>query len=735
MGISNEFKRLRKNDNAVIEALNELSEDKLIEIRSYLATTSGEKINRIRGNVLEYLCSNKSITKEVVEEIKSGVNDSYSTDIVRSWKSYFSLFYIFFYCGIRVSTRKHLKDLSINIKNDLQLTEFSASKEVGFDGATNFGADSAWLAIYNKRQPNQSSSLQLFVNFSYPEVSYGLFEFYSPAKYLTKEVVDISDFNYENMVKFLSDSRSRIIDDSKPINTWKLSPGESAVYWKEMKEKGIASIGWGDYDFSGLTKFQIGKLDTEYFNKHTKSAGIIGLMNKARSGDIIYAFKGRKEIIGKGVVRGESLYSKDVLIDGSDHHNYLVVDWEESFLKDKKLEKMVSMDAFANISSRRQELEKITFIDQEEVSDGQGTKQGGDEMADRSATNQILYGPPGTGKTYSTVDLALKIIKEDLYFPEDRESNLNEYARLLEKGQIVFTTFHQSYGYEDFVEGIKVKSEGGVLTYEVEPGIFKALCEDADGDPLVDYVIIVDEINRGNISKIFGELITLIEPDKRKGAEEEISVKLPYSKNPFSVPKNVHILGTMNTADASIAKLDVALRRRFNFIEMEPKPELLTDTKTKAGEAIVVEGINLIKLLTSINERIELLYDREHTIGHSFFMELSSESSLANLKNVFTRSIIPLLQEYFFDDWKRIHTVLDCLKDPESTSTHFVKKKYGSSAEDLKKLMGNKWVSDDGNESNDVWELNTDAFDLEESYISIYLQEKKNTAEPEKEEA
>jgi 5-methylcytosine-specific restriction protein B len=165
------------------------------------------------------------------------------------------------------------------------------------------------------------------------------------------------------------------------------------------------------------------------------------------------------------------------------------------------------------------------------------------------------------------------------------------------------------------------------------------------------HVLIIDEINRGNISRIFGELITLIEPSKRAGATEALSVTLPYSKKPFSVPSNVYLIGTMNTADRSLAGLDIALRRRFTFKEMPPRPDLL--------DIINIEGVNIGQLLLKMNERIEVLLDRDHCLGHAYFISLVNNDSIDNLAIIFRQQILPLLQEYFFEDWERIRWVLN----------------------------------------------------------------------------
>lgn len=215
-------------------------------------------------------------------------------------------------------------------------------------------------------------------------------------------------------------------------------------------------------------------------------------------------------------------------------------------------------------------------------------------------------------------------------------------------------TFHQSYSYEDFVEGIRPllrDDEPGGMAYEMRPGVFLNLCERARTNPGQRYALFIDEINRGNMAKIFGEALSLIEDTKREGRPEAMEIRLPYSGRLFSVPPNLYIFGSMNTADRSLALLDTALRRRFHFEEMQPDPTLL--------ENLVVEGVRLEPLLAALNQRIEALYDRDHTIGHAYFLGPGWEHpTLGTLKNVFLKRIFPLLQEYFFDDQEKIRLVL-----------------------------------------------------------------------------
>lgn len=307
-------------------------------------------------------------------------------------------------------------------------------------------------------------------------------------------------------------------------------------------------------------------------------------------------------------------------------------------------------------------------------------------------------------------DLIDKIIENwEQNYPELFGEFLS-YENAVEHGRVKFITFHQSYSYEEFIEGIRPKMDSNELTYSLEKGVFKEISDNAKNYPNHNYVIIIDEINRGNISKIFGELITLIEPSKRLFSddpnEHPKQVTLPYSKKRFGVPKNLYILGTMNTADKSIALLDSALRRRFSFTEMLPKSSVFKDK-------ISIEGIEVEKLFETINLRIEFLIDKDHTIGHSYFLKLKDNQTIEGLALIFKNEIIPLLTEYFYGDFEKIQLVLGENKEWKSKSDS---KFFNIKPSQQKELFG-KEEAVEGYDEKVIFELNNDLLGLKEDGV------------------
>lgn len=288
------------------------------------------------------------------------------------------------------------------------------------------------------------------------------------------------------------------------------------------------------------------------------------------------------------------------------------------------------------------------------------------------------------------------------------ESTLQEYLEMIRaqpqisqaSDYITQITFHQSFSYEEFVEGIRPSADEentDQTTIQVVPGVFRELCARASARPDKQFVLIIDEINRGNVSRIFGELITTIENDKRAGSSNQISVELPYSKEQFSVPQNLIIIGTMNTADRSIALLDTALRRRFAFIEVPVDPELLGDTEVSDD----TKSIRLRDLLELLNHKISQFLDRDHQIGHSYFLQVAAlpeGERLSAFEYVWNYQIIPLLEEYFYSHPDQLREILpefvDEVGDMEITrSMHLARFKSDELLITLNEFIENQTVS------------------------------------------
>ena len=583
---------------------------------------------------------------------------------------------------------------------------------------------------------------------------------------------------------------------------WIYSAGEKSYKWDEFYKDGIMAIGW-DY-LGDLTKYSSQEEIADKITKEENRTQYPKNDSKAnwefakdmQIGDIVYVKKGLQDaLIGRGIVKSDYIYDAN----RSEYKSIRKVEWTHNDTYNVDFNvldiKQWNQKTLTEISPSKY---KDFHLKIEDIFMNKQTEGKLNNSQVNIPLNQILYGPPGTGKTYNTIIKAMEIIGSNSVNMKDEKGNFktsysfDEYKKLKEefdnyknKGQIEFVTFHQSYSYEEFVEGIKpeISNWGEIsenLNYNGKDGIFKQICNRAEndlytitkdaeidfdkayklfqekyeagsnllnlkniryeennlvynfgsqpGDRRIDlskikdifnsnkkyetatefnrdykgnnplkgyffdfykelvkiknccdkenqdknninqnfrkYILIIDEINRGNISKIFGELITLIETDKRLGENYELQVSLPYSQESFGVPKNLYIIGTMNTSDRSIASIDIALRRRFIFKEIMPNVNLVPD--------IEVFGIELRKIFKTLNERISILLDRDHKIGHGYFMKLENSSDYdSDFKRVWYDCVIPLLNEYFYGDWEKLCALLG---DSQPEGKSFIKK-------------------------------------------------------------
>lgn len=387
-------------------------------------------------------------------------------------------------------------------------------------------------------------------------------------------------------------------------------------------------------------------------------------LNEPRPGDVIFVQSGKHNVHGIGIVYSND-YSEPLNANGRIHVLWInkkqsAVDiispltpfWQVDFDSSQVLTSVPAYKAILGLLPPPCKKPEPPIF-------------GSDHML-----NQILYGPPGTGKTYSTTARAMAIVKgskvEQVSDEHRKEFHDLRFNSIDGSGQIEMVTFHQNYSYEDFVEGIRPSlTDEGDVGYVLRPGVFRKIVKAALDNPHRPYVLIIDEINRGNIPKILGDLITLIEPSRRIGQDDETTVTLPYSGDSFGVPGNLFIIGTMNTADRSILPLDIALRRRFDHVEMMPNPDhdLISEN---------VDGINLREMLKAINARISQHLDRERQIGHTYFFNVEDVKSLSDK---FQTAILPLLLEYCYDDWSKARKILgkaDFIKEHDNSKNPYL---------------------------------------------------------------
>lgn len=494
---------------------------------------------------------------------------------------------------------------------------------------------------------------------------------------------------------------------------WKMSLGNTlgndAAIYDECIENGYALLGYGGgVDFSGcasrgdvLERCTANGLKVENPQTDYTVTSVTAFVTRMKIGDLLVISDGNFKFRAIGEVSGD--YKFQLHSDYSDGYAQMrPVKWlrvyEPSLPHSELMNSQFSQMTLYELRSPSIDLNKLHGLLNQAPS-GLSTSGG-------------LIPGPVTDSTYEIVRVNADIV--ELRKPQGRTlplgmSLIKDLAKAVKAGLISIADIREKRAMEKLQESsmdpFLVNGYNNVLAPLVAQFIgadsTQTLINDAPAMPDAR-VLIIDEINRGSISRIFGELITLIEPSKRAGASEALEVVLPYSKKTFSVPQNVYLIGTMNTADRSLTSMDVALRRRFVFRAMAPRPDLLN--------GVDVEGVSIERLLTVLNQRIEALLDRDHCLGHAYFMSLRQSPTLTKLADIFSNQILPLLQEYFFDDWQRIQWVLNDHRKPETFQFVIAR---GVDAEEL--------FGTDVNVTNDpkAWIVNYDAFHYAESYLGV----------------
>lgn len=458
-----------------------------------------------------------------------------------------------------------------------------------------------------------------------------------------------------------------------------------SLYDLTQRLKGTRVVPWGSWDYQGVRLSKYFK-ETYPNSKPTQAALMCWwFAKKMRAGDLVFARRSRSQDYIVGIVKS------DYIFDASrpNYQHVRKVEWLRREPVSVPEVRSIHAKALTDISDWPDSVTLLFRALDFKMPNVTNLKAPPADSTDREPTNVIFYGPPGTGKTYKTKEHAIRTcIGKDKYEKNRAE---DDFKRLLAGGQVEFTTFHQSYDYADFVVGFKPETIGDTMVFKPKPGLLLRIAKRARENPGQQYLLIMDEVNRGNISKIFGELITLIEKDKRVGGDFPLSVTLPCAcpgylegenQDQFSLPSNVHFLGTMNTADRSIALLDTALRRRFRFKEMAPDPTLLPTN---------LSGINLQLLLEKLNKALREKLTRDHQIGHAWlpmstakYDSLNPAPTAEAIAQEINEKIMPLIDEWFYENLDDKKVVLKGLAKPSAEDAD----KFVVTATSLKEYAG-----------------------------------------------
>lgn len=620
--IATELHRYKLEPQLMLEFLSKLDSKSLQALKGQYKNS--EKVNLIKSKVIERIIEFGSVTIEELEEIKNEVKVKYETNILNSWNNFTILFQLY-YADKKAKVQEEQRKIHEAIRNMEELKEFQFVEDKvlnGFNWNQNFGCSECWLAVYEKGHISHKTAPQLFVSVEDSGVRYGFLYGSEHAEKLKGEFLEeteVSAFTYDDLhKKLVSDSVIELFRDSErgevtgETNSYFSSPDKiSTEKWIELLQNEDV---FGKNDLVYLHKmYDLGGEATA-----TQLAAELGKHHSSFNAPVVNLAKRVTEATGIGVpVRenGSDCYWC-VLFNGEyEDNNHFIWRLKPNLKEAIGITHDHSEEELESYS--KEEFLKEVFIDESQYNKITSLL--------RYKKNIILQGPPGVGKTFVSKRLAFSLMG------------------VVDSSRIEMVQFHQNYAYEDFVMGFRPDKHGFSLQF----GVFYDFCQRAMENPGEDYYFIIDEINRGNLSKVFGELFMLIERDKR-----EEYVTMGYSKKKFTVPSNVYLIGTMNTADRSLAQLEVALRRRFAFVTLQPA------FNEKWYESVQRSGVSadmlqrITNTVTKINHEIvnDFQLGQGYAIGHSFFTGKPEDmDENAWYHGVMMFEIQPLLEEYFFD--------------------------------------------------------------------------------------
>lgn len=673
------FSNIASISSELYKEINNLSSNKKqLDTLSKFYETSTGPLNILRYTVLRAIAQGVTITEDLVQEIKNKFNEkdtkyfskyidntmiehilSYKAknggNPFHSWKDPFRIFYVYFFNGeIKATTKSYLNNIGMALIKKLELSDYT-TRIVDFDGCQNQGQQITWISLYPSRLKNYNNAVQIFCEINQKELIAGIYKGSKVKKdiVLDEKTRKNTYNNFDEMLIGLSkqidyainlnNSISEFDIEEDHINYWMYSAGENSKHWEQFYNEGIIGIGWnglGDlsnYKSKSEIKEKLIEENPQTSNRNNALANW-QFANELKVGDIVYVKRGNSSIIGRGIIESDYIYEND----REPYKSIRKINWTNNGKwnspanSDNVVKTLTNITPYTDYVNQLEELFGLTTDDNISETFPQYTECNfiKEVFMDKSKyeklknlllnkKNIILQGAPGVGKTFVAKRLAYSILGEK------------------DTSKVKMIQFHQSYGYEDFIMGYRPSENG----FTLKNGPFYDFCKKAEEDSENKYFFIIDEINRGKLSKILGELLMLIETDKRG-----LSLQLLYKNEQFSVPKNLYIIGMMNTADRSLAMIDYALRRRFAFFEFEPafKTQSFIEYKTDKNN----EKYNkLIDEIISLNNEIanDPCLGDGFQIGHSYFCT-NKEADDEWLNSVIEYEIAPLLKEYWFDE-------------------------------------------------------------------------------------